>query len=111
MNAFLQDIFISLIDLNWGWIFLLFAAGFFLSWLGFAVVWYLTFLAHGDLDPVNQVPFQASGYELRLRRPSRVEVIFSLGRVSSNPPIIFRSRCCELKYPQLFSYSFNPRFS
>ena len=56
-HKFFKDIFISLIDLNWGWIFLLFAAGFFLSWLGFAVVWYLTFLAHGDLDPVNQVPF------------------------------------------------------
>ena len=57
-HKFFKDIFISLIDLNWGWIFLLFAAGFFLSWLAFAVVWYLTFLVHGDLDPVNQVPFQ-----------------------------------------------------
>ena len=54
-HKFFKDIFISLIDLNWGWIFLLFAAGFFLSWLAFAVVWYLTFLQHGDLDPVNQV--------------------------------------------------------
>jgi hypothetical protein len=25
--------------------------------LAFAVVWYLTFLQHGDLDPVNQVRY------------------------------------------------------
>ena len=42
-----------MIDLSWWWIFFLFAAAFFLSWLGFAVVWYLTLLVHGDFDPVN----------------------------------------------------------
>ena len=50
----LQDIFVSIIDLNWGWIYVIFAAAFFLSWLAFAVVWYLTFLVHGDFEPENQ---------------------------------------------------------
>ena len=46
----LQDIFVTVIDLNWGWIYVIFAAAFFLSWLGFAIVWYLTFWLHGDFD-------------------------------------------------------------
>ena len=52
-HKLLQDIFVSIIDLNWGWIYVIFAAAFFLSWLGFAVVWYLTFLVHGDFEPEN----------------------------------------------------------
>ena len=48
-----SDIFVSIIDLNWGWINLMFASAFFLSWLGFAVIWYITFLVHGDFDPEN----------------------------------------------------------
>jgi len=35
--------------LNWSWTFLSFAASFFISWLTFAVVWYLIILVHGDL--------------------------------------------------------------
>lgn len=52
-HKFFKDIFISIIDLNWGWIFFMFAAAFFLSWLGFAVIWYGTFYIHGDFDPDN----------------------------------------------------------
>ncbi len=49
-----RDLFISILDLSWCWIFLLFAAGFFLSWLAFALAWYLTFLQHGDFDAENR---------------------------------------------------------
>ena len=52
-HKFLQDIFVSIIDLNWGWIYVIFAAAFFLSWLGFAVIWYLTFWIHGDFADGN----------------------------------------------------------
>ncbi len=40
-----------MIDLGWRWIFLTFAASFFISWLLFAVIWYLVVLVHGDLIP------------------------------------------------------------
>ena len=53
-TKFWKDIFITLIDINWGWIFALFASAFFTSWLLFAVIWYLTFLQHGDFDPANK---------------------------------------------------------
>lgn len=52
-HKFLQDIFVSIIDLNWGWIYVIFAAAFFLSWLAFAVVWYLTCWVHGDFELEN----------------------------------------------------------
>ena len=51
---FWKDIFITLIDVNWGWIFLLFASAFFSSWLFFAVIWYATFWQHGDFEPENR---------------------------------------------------------
>jgi potassium inwardly-rectifying channel subfamily J len=42
-----------MIDLNWGWIYVIFAAAFFLSWLAFAIVWYITLWSHGDFEPEN----------------------------------------------------------
>lgn len=49
-HRFLKDFFTSMIDLTWGWTFFSFAASFFISWLLFAVVWYIVVLVHGDLD-------------------------------------------------------------
>ena len=48
-----KDIFISILDLSWSWIFLMFAAAFFVSWLLFAVIWYLIALGHGDFNEEN----------------------------------------------------------
>ena len=48
-HRFLKDFFTSTIDLSWSVIFLGFAASFFLSWLVFAVIWYLVVFVHGDL--------------------------------------------------------------
>ena len=47
---YIKDIFISTLNLNWFWIYMMFSAAFFGSWLLFAVVWYLIFLVHGDFD-------------------------------------------------------------
>ena len=55
-TKFWKDIFITMIDMNWGWIFLVFASAFFSSWLIFAVIWYVTFWQHGDFLPENQPP-------------------------------------------------------
>jgi len=50
---YLKDIFTTAVDLRWRYTFFLFAAAFFLSWLGFAAIWHLTFWLHGDLEPEN----------------------------------------------------------
>ncbi|VVC28463.1 Hypothetical protein CINCED_3A003144 [Cinara cedri] len=49
-RKYLQDIFTTLVDAQWRWTLLVFAMNFMLSWLGFAVVWWLIALNHGDLD-------------------------------------------------------------
>ena len=50
-TRFLKDFFTSMIDLSWSVTFLGFAASFFLSWLLFAVIWYLVAYVHGDFEP------------------------------------------------------------
>lgn len=47
---FLQDIFTTLVDAQWRWTLLVFALNFILSWLAFAVIWWLILVSHGDLD-------------------------------------------------------------
>eukprot|EP00092_Neocalanus_flemingeri_P101433 GFUD01129691.1.p1 GENE.GFUD01129691.1~~GFUD01129691.1.p1 ORF type:complete len:448 (-),score=102.64 GFUD01129691.1:27-1238(-) len=49
-HRLLKDFFTSLIDLSWSWTLFSFAASFYISWLLFAVVWYLVVYTHGDLD-------------------------------------------------------------
>ena len=50
-TRFLKDFFTSLIELSWSWTIFWFSASFFLSWLVFAVLWYLIAVVHGDFDP------------------------------------------------------------
>lgn len=52
-QRYLQDIFTTLVDIEWRWNLLVFAMGFILSWLSFALIWWLICMAHGDLDPVD----------------------------------------------------------
>lgn len=47
---FLQDIFTTLVDSQWRWTLLVFALSFILSWLGFAVIWWLIAFTHGDFE-------------------------------------------------------------
>ncbi|XP_071051776.1 G protein-activated inward rectifier potassium channel 3-like isoform X2 [Onthophagus taurus] len=60
---FLQDIFTTLVDAQWRWTLIIFALSFLLSWLGFAVIWWLIAFTHGDFEelhlPENQ---NASGW-------------------------------------------------
>ncbi|BET02833.1 Inwardly rectifying K channel [Nesidiocoris tenuis] len=53
-RKYLQDIFTTLVDAQWRWTLLVFSMNFLLSWLGFAVLWWLVLYSHGDLDPVAQ---------------------------------------------------------
>ncbi|XP_046391502.1 G protein-activated inward rectifier potassium channel 3-like isoform X2 [Ischnura elegans] len=50
---YLQDIFTTLVDVQWRWTLLVFALSFILSWLAFAVIWWLIAFTHGDLEPGN----------------------------------------------------------
>nr|CAD7397482.1 unnamed protein product [Timema cristinae] len=47
---FMQDLFTTLVDVQWRWTLLVFALSFILSWLGFALIWWLIAFTHGDLD-------------------------------------------------------------
>ncbi|KAK9704160.1 Inward rectifier potassium channel C-terminal domain [Popillia japonica] len=48
---FLQDIFTTLVDTQWRWTLIVFALSFLLSWLGFAIIWWLIAFTHGDFEP------------------------------------------------------------
>ncbi|XP_048507494.1 inward rectifier potassium channel 2-like isoform X2 [Athalia rosae] len=52
-RRYLQDIFTTLVDAQWRWTLLVFALNFLLSWLGFAMVWWLIVYSHGDLNRGN----------------------------------------------------------
>lgn len=54
-RRYLQDIFTTLVDAQWRWTLLVFALNFLLSWLLFAVIWWLIAYAHGDLEPQHIV--------------------------------------------------------
>ena len=48
MFRLLKDFFTSMVDLSWSWTLFSFAASFYISWLIFAVVWYMVVLLHGE---------------------------------------------------------------
>ncbi|XP_018561491.1 G protein-activated inward rectifier potassium channel 3 isoform X2 [Anoplophora glabripennis] len=52
-RKYLQDIFTTLVDAQWRWTLLVFAMNFFVSWLLFAVVWWMIVFTHGDLNEEN----------------------------------------------------------
>ncbi|XP_053661043.1 G protein-activated inward rectifier potassium channel 3-like [Anopheles marshallii] len=49
-RRYLQDIFTTLVDIQWRWTLFVFACSFILSWLGFGALWYLIALSHGDIQ-------------------------------------------------------------
>ncbi|XP_020300461.1 uncharacterized protein LOC109864053 isoform X2 [Pseudomyrmex gracilis] len=55
---FLQDLFTTLVDTQWRWTLLCFILSFLLSWLGFAVLWWLIAFTHGDFEEDHLPPFQ-----------------------------------------------------
>ncbi|XP_049817979.1 ATP-sensitive inward rectifier potassium channel 11 isoform X4 [Aethina tumida] len=49
-RRYLQDIFTTLVDAQWRWTLAVFSLNFLLSWLLFAIVWWLIVFTHGDLN-------------------------------------------------------------
>ncbi|XP_049530478.1 G protein-activated inward rectifier potassium channel 3 isoform X1 [Anopheles darlingi] len=49
-RRYLQDIFTTLVDIQWRWTLFVFACSFILSWLGFGAIWFLIALSHGDVQ-------------------------------------------------------------
>lgn len=48
----------TLLNLKWRWIMVIFAVGFFLTWLSFAVVYYIIAKVHGDFEPNDNPDFE-----------------------------------------------------
>ncbi|XP_013401886.1 G protein-activated inward rectifier potassium channel 3-like [Lingula anatina] len=49
-RRYLADIFTTLIDIKWRYSLMIFVLGFVLSWLVFAMVWWLIAFSHGDIE-------------------------------------------------------------
>ena len=58
-QRYMADIFTTLVDIKWRWNLLNFVLAFMLSWLIFALVWWLICFSHGDF--VHYVPPEAAG--------------------------------------------------
>ena len=52
-RAYITDIFTCILDVSWWYVWALFLASFFLSWFGFALIWWGILHLHGDLEPDN----------------------------------------------------------
>lgn len=58
-------LFIAFVDTQWRWTLLTFGLSFILSWLFFAVIWWLIAFTHGDFEEAHLPDNQAeSGWEL-----------------------------------------------
>ncbi|XP_069174690.1 G protein-activated inward rectifier potassium channel 4 isoform X1 [Procambarus clarkii] len=47
-SRYLQDLYTTLVDVQWRWTLLVFFLGFIISWLIFAFIWYMIIKVHGD---------------------------------------------------------------
>lgn len=56
-RRYLTDFFNTMLDLKWRYVLLIFTASFFLSWLAFAVIWWLIIYYRGDFEP-DHLPHQ-----------------------------------------------------
>ncbi|BFF93056.1 G protein-activated inward rectifier potassium channel 3 [Drosophila madeirensis] len=52
-RRYLQDIFTTLVDAQWRWTLLVFAASFVISWAFFGFIWWIIAYAHNDLEYIN----------------------------------------------------------
>ncbi|XP_054258073.1 ATP-sensitive inward rectifier potassium channel 12-like [Macrosteles quadrilineatus] len=50
-RKYLQDLFTTMVDVQWRYSLIVFSMSFLLSWFGFGCVWWLIVITHGDLDP------------------------------------------------------------
>eukprot|EP00095_Tigriopus_kingsejongensis_P008999 snap_masked-scaffold963_size76285-processed-gene-0.10 protein:Tk08999 transcript:snap_masked-scaffold963_size76285-processed-gene-0.10-mRNA-1 annotation:"atp-sensitive inward rectifier potassium channel 12" len=49
-RRFFLDFFNTMLDMRWRYVLTIFCLSFFLSWLGFGVIWYVIFFIHGDFE-------------------------------------------------------------
>merc|ERR1719474_1013335 len=52
-KRFMQDVFTTMVDMQWRYVFFAFIASFVLSWFGFGIVWWISAYIHGDYMPEN----------------------------------------------------------
>lgn len=53
-RQYMRDLFTTMIDIKWRYNLAAAALGFVISWLFFAIIWYLVLYLHGDLDHENE---------------------------------------------------------
>lgn len=52
-RRYLQDTFTTMVDIRWRWNLLVFSMGFFISWFGFSIIWWLIAFSHSDFDHLD----------------------------------------------------------
>jgi len=52
-RRFMQDVFTTMVDMQWRFVFFAFTASFILSWFGFGIIWWIIAYVHGDYLPEN----------------------------------------------------------
>ncbi|KAK6643039.1 hypothetical protein RUM43_004542 [Polyplax serrata] len=81
-RKYLQDIFTTLVDAQWRWTLLVFSLNFLLSWLLFAMIWWLIALSHGDLDSENNAVVAAYMNET-FKNPNWVPCVVGINSFAS----------------------------
>ncbi|XP_059141618.1 G protein-activated inward rectifier potassium channel 3-like [Physella acuta] len=64
-RRYLADIFTTLVDIKWRYNLMLFAMAFTLSWLIFALIWWLVCFSHGDLDHLDKTDWKPCVKEIK----------------------------------------------
>ncbi|XP_076445681.1 G protein-activated inward rectifier potassium channel 3-like isoform X1 [Babylonia areolata] len=64
-RRYLADIFTTLVDIKWRYNLMLFAMAFIVSWLIFALIWWLVCFSHGDLDNLDDPNWKPCVIEIR----------------------------------------------
>lgn len=64
-QRYLQDLFITLVDIQWRWNLLIFSMGFIITWLVFAVIWWLINYSHGDFLHMNDTNWEPCVHNIK----------------------------------------------
>ncbi|XP_022236778.1 G protein-activated inward rectifier potassium channel 3-like [Limulus polyphemus] len=64
-QRYLQDLFITLVDIQWRWNLLVFSMGFIITWLFFAIIWWLINYSHGDFLHMNDTNWEPCVHNIK----------------------------------------------
>ena len=78
-RRYLADIFTTLVDIKWRWILLVFTMAFTLSWVIFALLWWLIAFSHRDLENYGHESWKPCVQEVR---PTASQVSYSPSHVT-----------------------------